>query len=93
MAVAKSLVSPTGVSTVCRILNPTNAPMSLRAHTAVATIEPIDPHHADNRKILTRSSRPRAEFINTLSNTPNVTHEDRCQALKSMGCPSFRDFT
>ena len=43
LALARVIVHPSKSSnSVCRLLNPTNAPITLPARSAVATIEPID---------------------------------------------------
>jgi hypothetical protein len=91
LALAKTLVIPKRSSTICRMLNPTNAPISLRAQTAVATIEPIDPTDVDNRKILTSTSGFPKNLVNSIATMTNVTHEVKLQTLKTLGLPAERD--
>jgi len=90
IALARTLVHPTRSGSVCRILNPTNAQIFLRAHTAVATIEPVDPNDPANRRLLARTPT-KTVFVNSLTSAPNLSHEKRLAELKVLGLPLEKD--
>jgi hypothetical protein len=91
LALAKTLVHPTGPSTVCRLLNPTNAPIFLPASTPIATIEPIDPLDPDNRRLLSPKRQQRKNLANSVSVHPPVPHDDQLAELHRMGVPLKQD--
>jgi hypothetical protein len=91
LAVAKTLVHPAGSSTVCRLLNPTNAPISLPASTPVATIEPIDVKDVDNQRLLSGAPGQQTEFVRSVSSMPPVTHQDKLDELHKIGVPIKQD--
>jgi len=86
VALARVLVNPSrSAHTVCRLLNPTNAPITLAARTHVATIEPIDLTNEVNRSSLSHltSSPTRAQP----SPITNLSHDAKLQHLHELGLP------
>ena len=84
---AKSLVHRCGHSSVCKVLNPTNAPIKLRSNFPLGTIEPINPFDTHNKRLLSLSTQPRPshEFINSLSTEPELPQEMKIQKLTKLG--------
>jgi len=96
LALARSLVNPSRSFCVCRLLNPTNSPISLPANTAIATIEPIDVNDHDNRRLLNRRRFIPPTYVNSISAQstklqPEMTHEQRYKALQAIGLPLEKD--
>ena len=92
---AKCLVQPRGSSTICKIFNPSNAPISLESNYPIATIEPINAFDSDNARLLSNHQSPsfrnhqsQPEFINSLSSQPDssqLSHDLKLKALHEIG--------
>ena len=85
IALARVLVHPSrSTHAVCRLLNPTNAPVTLDAKTPVATVEPIDLNDAVNRNSLSHSTESTATATHPKSSN-TVSHEMKIQQLRDIG--------
>lgn len=87
VAVARVLVNPSRTAhSVCRLLNPTNAPITLDAKTPVATVEPIDLNDVVNRNSL---SKPPTSVNQTTRPKPSipVSHDMKIKHLRDIGLP------
>jgi len=92
---AKCLVQPRDSSTICKIFNPSNAPISFDLNFPVATIEPINAFDSDNARLLShhqsssfRNHHSQSEFINSLSSQPessHLPHDVKLKALHGIG--------
>jgi len=90
-ALAKALVQPKGHFTICRLLNPTNSPISIPAHTPIATLEPIDERDPGNRRFLTNTKPICTTFVNSMSSGTNLSHAQRLRTLLDMEIPLKQD--
>jgi len=87
VAVARVLLNPSrSTHSVCRLLNPTNAPITLDAKTPVATMEPIDLNDAVNRNSLTGPPTSISQTTRPKPSIP-VSHEMKIKHLRDLGLP------
>jgi len=87
LALARVLVTPTGSKhSVCRLLNPTNAPITLDAKTPVATMEPIDLNDSVNRQSLSQPISPNPDR-NPTQPKRNIPHDEKFAHLCKLGLP------
>ena len=89
IGLARSIVEPKFHTTVCRLLNPTNATIFLPARTPVALISDIDLSDPDNGHLF--KTQKNSDFVSSVSETDTLTHDQRLQALQNLGLKMEKD--
>ncbi len=96
IGVARGVVQPRNRDTICRLMNLTHMPRTLRAGTAIAYLQPIDMNDEFNQRAL--QQRPRAHHVTAIhtisqahrANDTHLTFADKRKALEDRGL-NFND--